>query len=99
MGQATFTNETASGWQQVTFATPVAIVANTTYVASYHASVGQYAQDQNYFQLSRDRAPLHAPDSASSGGNGLYVYGAGPTFPSNSYNATSYWVDVAFTTP
>ena len=33
----TFTGETASGWQQATFATPVAITANTTYVVSYYA--------------------------------------------------------------
>jgi hypothetical protein len=40
LATATFTNETASGWQQVNFATPVAISANTTYVASYFAPVG-----------------------------------------------------------
>src|SRR5207247_273255 len=28
--------ETASGWQQVTFASPVQVTANTTYVASTH---------------------------------------------------------------
>ena len=43
LAQATFTNETASGWQQVSFATPVAIKANTVYVVSYHAPVGRYA--------------------------------------------------------
>src|SRR5262249_45060446 len=30
-----FVNETATGWQQLTFASPVAIAANTTYIASY----------------------------------------------------------------
>ena len=35
LAQATFTAESASGWQQVTFSTPVAISANTVYVASY----------------------------------------------------------------
>ena len=29
LASATFTNETASGWQQVTFASPVSIAANT----------------------------------------------------------------------
>ncbi|MEO7143040.1 MAG: N,N-dimethylformamidase beta subunit family domain-containing protein, partial [Bryobacteraceae bacterium] len=37
LARATFTNETGSGWQQVNFANPVAVVANTTYVASYFA--------------------------------------------------------------
>ena len=40
LASATFTNETASGWQQVSFATPVAIAANTTYVASYSRAGG-----------------------------------------------------------
>ncbi|MCA1466256.1 DUF4082 domain-containing protein, partial [Bradyrhizobium sp. NBAIM18] len=38
LATATFTNETASGWQQVNFSTPVAITAGTTYVASYHTN-------------------------------------------------------------
>ena len=33
----------ASGWQQVTFSTPVPVTANTVYVASYHAPTGNYA--------------------------------------------------------
>ena len=36
LGRATFVNEGASGWQEVRFGAPVAIAANTTYVASYH---------------------------------------------------------------
>src|SRR5262245_34195043 len=39
LARATFTAETASGWQEMTFATPVAITANTIYVASYHTDV------------------------------------------------------------
>ena len=38
LATATFTNETASGWQQVNFSNPVAITAGTTYVASYHTN-------------------------------------------------------------
>ena len=61
LATATFTGETASGWQQVNFATPVAITAGTIYVASYFAPVGHYADDYNYFaragdQRSADRA-------------------------------------------
>src|SRR4051794_15617474 len=43
LATATFTKETASGWQQVSFASPVAVKAGTTYVASYHTSVGYYS--------------------------------------------------------
>ena len=48
LASATFTNETASGWQYVTFANPVAITAGTTYVASY-SSNGHYASTGNFF--------------------------------------------------
>src|SRR5689334_7323252 len=35
LGSATFTNESATGWQQASFGAPVQIAANTTYIASY----------------------------------------------------------------
>ena len=43
-----FTGESASGWQTVTFAAPVAVTAGTTYVASYYAPVGHYSQEEAY---------------------------------------------------
>ena len=46
LATATFSNETASGWQQVNFASPVVIAAGTIYVASYHTN-GDYAADPN----------------------------------------------------
>ena len=45
LASATFTNETASGWQQVNFSQPVPVTKNTTYVASYFAPNGHYSQD------------------------------------------------------
>ena len=99
LATATFTNETASGWQQVNFATPVAITANTVYVASYHAPNGRYAINTSYFASSgQDRPPLHALQNGVSGGNGVYVYGASPAFPSSTYQSSNYWVDVVFVT-
>jgi hypothetical protein len=97
LGSATFTGESASGWQQVTFSSPVPISAGTTYVASYFASTGHYALDQNFFAVGFDNAPLHALASGTSGGNGVYVYSLGSTFPTSSYNASNYWVDVVYT--
>ncbi|KRR21604.1 hypothetical protein CQ13_30745 [Bradyrhizobium retamae] len=95
LATATFTNETASGWQQVDFATPVTITAGTTYVASYHTS-GNYAADPGLFSSAVTNGPLTAPSSATSGGNGVYAYGSGALFPTDSYNSTSYGVDVLF---
>ena len=40
---------------------------------------------------------LTALASNLSGGNGLYVYDSSGKFPTNSFNATNYWVDVVFT--
>jgi len=96
LATGTFIGETASGWQQVTFATPVAITANTTYVASYHTTVGHYSADQNFFTTT---GVNNAPLEALPGNNGVYVYGPGGVFPSNSYNSTNYWVDVVLQLP
>lgn len=97
LAEATFTNETATGWQQVSFANPVPISANTVYIASYHTNVGRYAGDNNYFANSGvDQGPLHALRSGVSGPNGVYAYGSGIIFPTNSYQASNYWVDVVF---
>jgi hypothetical protein len=94
---ATFTNETASGWQQANFAAPVAITANTVYVASYHCNNGHYSADVNYFASSGvDNPPLHALANGVSGGNGVYAYGTGALFPNQTWNAANYWIDVAF---
>ncbi len=98
LGSATFTNGTASGWQQVNFSTPVAITANTIYRASYHSTIGHYSVSSNYFTSSgADNAPLHAIRNTASTPNGPYCYGASSCFPANTYSSTNYWVDVAFT--
>jgi Domain of unknown function (DUF4082)/Putative Ig domain/Bacterial Ig-like domain (group 2) len=99
LGTVTFTGETASGWQQMNFATPVVIQANTVYVASYFAPNGHYSGNPDYFTTQGvDTPPLHALADGVSGGNGVYAYGAASTFPANTYQALNYWVDVVFST-
>ncbi len=98
LASVTFTGETASGWQQATFATPVAIAANTVYVVSYFAPNGRYSDNSNYFaSAGTDNGSLHALKDGVSGGNGAYAYGSGGLFPSNSFQSTNYWVDVLYT--
>ena len=93
---ATFTSETTTGWQQVQFASPVAVTANTTYVASYHTDAGYYSSDLNYFATGGfDNGPLHALSQGVSGANGVFRYGA-TAFPNQTFSATNYWVDVVF---
>jgi hypothetical protein len=90
LATGTFTNESASGWQTLTFSSPVSISANTTYVVSYHTNVGRYAGDRDYFGSARTSGPITAPRNA-----GVYKYGAGG-FPNQSYESSNYWVDVLF---
>jgi hypothetical protein len=95
LAQATFSNETSSGWQTVNFATPVPVTAGTTYVASYFAPNGHYSGTGGGLASAVDNPPLH---SISNGvdANGVYSYGATSSFPTNSFNAANYWVDVLF---
>jgi hypothetical protein len=95
LAQATFTNETASGWQYVYFSNPVTITADTTYVAGYFAPHGRYSADPNGLSNGVDNPPLHAVANSTSA-NGVYAYSATSTFPTSSYNATNYWIDVLF---
>jgi hypothetical protein len=98
MAQATFTNETASGWQTATFATPQSVTAGTTYVASYYAPAGRYSHTSGAFSSPVDNGPLHALADAGVG-NGVYAYSTVSTFPTHTYGASNYWVDVLFAIP
>ena len=60
LATATFTNETATGWQEVAFSSPVTITAGTTYVASYYAPRGNYAVNEDYFARRRRGQPAAA---------------------------------------
>jgi hypothetical protein len=96
LAEATASAETASGWQEVAFAAPVPIIANTTYIAAYLAPNGHYSATSQGFATAIDNPPLHAvADGASA--NGVYTYSSTSTFPASSFNATNYWVDVLFT--
>lgn len=90
LATVTFTNETASGWQTATLATPLAVDAGTTYVVSYLAPQGHYAYTSHLF----DEAVTSGDLSAPAGANGVYQYDGG--FPAYSWNSTSYFVDVVY---
>ena len=99
LATVTFSGETSSGWQQALFSSPVAVTANTTYVASYHAPNGHYSDDLGYFvSAGIDNSPLHALADGTDGSDGVYSYGSTSSFPSNGYQSSNYWVDVVFTT-
>jgi hypothetical protein len=91
LATGTFTNETASGWQELDFSSPVTITANTTYVVSFHTDAGHYAVTTSGLASAVTNGPLTA-----LAGGGVYTYGSANTFPSNTFNASNYWVDVVY---
>ena len=95
LGQALFTNESASGWQQANFSPAIPVTADTVYTASYFAPSGHYSADLAAFDNAKDSVPLHAPANSTTP-NGVYRYGSPGGFPNNSSGAPNYWVDVVF---
>src|SRR6185437_2999201 len=56
---------------------------------------GHYSGTNQTFSSSIDNPPLHGVANSTTA-NGVYAYAATSTFPSNSFQASSYWVDVLF---
>ncbi len=91
LATGTFTGETGTGWQTLTFSSPVQLTAGTRYIASYYAPSGHYAATSQFFASGWTNGPLTV-----SAPSGLYGYGASSGFPVDTYGAANYWVDVAF---
>ena len=91
LASGTFTGETASGWQELDFSSPVAVTAGTTYVASYFSGTGYPASTSAGLASAVTNGPLTA-----LAGGGVYAYGSSNTFPANTYNNNNYWVDVVY---
>src|SRR5262245_30825397 len=94
LATATFASETATGWQQVLFDTPVAIQPNQTYTVSYMAPNGGYGFDSYYFSVSGIQSGSLKVLPTSFGGGGTFKYGGG--YPTETYQDGNYWVDVVF---
>ncbi len=97
LAEGTFVAESASGWQEVIFSTPIPLTANTTYIASYHSD-SYYTYSLGDLSSGVDNAPVHALADGFDGPNGLYNYGPSGTFPSQGYQGRNYLVDVVFDT-
>ncbi len=93
----TFKNETASGWQVATLSKPMSLNAGTTIIVAYHAPVGHYADDPNYFAgKGAGAAHIQAMPDVTSKPNALYHYGTTPAFPTSTWKASNYYVDAVF---
>ena len=97
LATVTFAAESATGWQEAAFSSPVTVQPGTTYVASYHTNTGNYATGTSFASAGVDTPPLHALREGVDGSNGVYAYGAGGVFPTNSWQSANYLVDVLFT--
>lgn len=97
LASVTFTGESASGWQEMTFSSPLSIVSGTTYIASFSCPNGHYSANVGYFASAHDSPPLHA--LANSSDNGVFDTNPG-TYPgTNSSTSANFWVDLIFITP
>jgi Domain of unknown function (DUF4082) len=93
LATATFTAETASGWQSVLFASPINVTAGTSYTAGYHAPVGSYDSTTGYFAAAHTSGDLGTPVNA-----GRKSYADPSVAPTtDTGNNSNYWVDVIFT--
>ena len=89
LAQVDFTNETASGWQRAQLSAPVTVQPGTVYTVSYFAPAGVYAYTSAYFAQERTVGFLTAPATT----NGRYLYTVTGGLPTESFNATAYFVD------
>lgn len=100
LATGTFTNETASGWQLLTFSTPVAVTAGATYTAGYTVSNSYVAASGYFTTTSVDNFPLttlatNQYDGVGHGGNGVFSAGDN-VYPTSTFNGGNYWADVTF---
>ncbi|HEY3183437.1 MAG TPA: Ig-like domain-containing protein, partial [Gaiellaceae bacterium] len=88
VAQVSFVGETASGWQRQTFPAPPLLVAGVVYTVSVNANAN-FGQTFGALAAQIDSGPLH---SVADGQNGVFGDAAG-SFPTQSFNSSSYFVD------
>ena len=89
-----FPADDSAGWKTATLSSPVAISPNTYYMVTYYNQNGSYYATSHYFDNDYHATPLHAP-GINTLSNGSFTAGSAD-FPTNTFNATNYWVDVVF---
>jgi hypothetical protein len=98
LGSVTMATEShpVPGWQVATFAAPISISPNTTYVAAYYVPSGEYIKVPQGLTQGVTTGPLTAPASTAVGGNGVvHIHGLG--FPTKTWQNTNFLTDVLFT--
>ncbi len=91
LAQATFTTETASGWQEARLSTPLSIAANTEYTVSVNTGSSYYVATTNGLASRISNGNLRSV----VGNNG--VFGPVAARPTSSWSSANYFRDVVFT--
>jgi trimeric autotransporter adhesin len=86
----TFSNETASGWQQQALVVPVWIAANTRYVVSVNTANTDYVVAYDGLEIQVVNQHLRS----AIGNNG--VFASAGQFPTNTFSSSNYFRDVFF---
>jgi hypothetical protein len=93
LGSVTFSNESSSGWQTALFATPIAISANTTYVASVNSNFAFGATAGSLLTSVRNGSLATVAD----GRNGVFnKYKGGFPLLASTQSGENYFRDVLF---
>jgi Domain of unknown function (DUF4347)/Domain of unknown function (DUF4082) len=92
LASVTFTNETASGWQQQALPNSLTIQPNTTYVVSVNVN-SYYVATNNGIASTITNGDISA---VADGSNGVYN-GSPGLFPTQSYQNSNYFRDIVFT--
>lgn len=80
---------------EIDFATPVPVVPGQDYVVSYYTPQGGYLVAEDHLTGTVVDAPFTAPHDGVHGA-GVYRYGAGGGFPTDSYRDSHYFVQPEF---
>jgi len=96
LASATFTGRSVSAGQQVSFSNPVAVTANTVYVASYHTTVGTSVRTRI---TSRPPAWTMLPCmlwQMGAVGRTACTRSPPPALSRKQLQLSNFWVDVVF---
>jgi hypothetical protein len=102
---ATWSGAMGSGWVRAAFASPPSLSPSTAYAGAILAGGDNfYSATPHYWDSGAGASgvtngPLSAPNNAgAASGQDSFNVGSSLAFPTTSYNATNYWVDVEVTT-
>ncbi|GAA1954096.1 DUF4082 domain-containing protein [Microbacterium deminutum] len=95
LGQVTFGNESATGWQTASFASALTVTGGHNYTVSYSAPSGGYAATNLYWPYqAQASSPVAVAPGVGTAAPG--VYGAVGSMPTSNNQEGNYFVDVVF---